>query len=487
MSIVGFGRISVTKIENGTDAYSTFLSGYSFSVPTDSSLVVSELTSQTIQVYACKGETQINDFTIGKVTAPAELTVSVNNANKTVTFTANKGIVMSSSRAEIEIPIEITDVGSVIQVISFSCTIRGDDGVEGIGYSVIMDNESHLFEGGLNNALAGSVTAKVIAYKNKEQVTSTIKSVDGKTISGNSTVNTTVTGLSATVSNNGTLNSAITFKATTNLTTKSKAIPVVIDIDGKTFSKHFSYSIAFKGDKGDTGVSASYVTTVVSSQIFKAESDSTVYIPDESVITPTLTNCTFTSWEYSLDGGANWTTAVSGTNGITISTVKGKANCLTVSSDSGLFNTTNVIPFRINCSNGASDTVTIARLRDGNKGEDGISPGLVTITAKGGQAFVEKKNGKSYSPSSISLTPAFQNCEYSKWQYSLDPENDSSWVDVVSGTHSMSIGSSTKVLTISPNSDLFADDVNAITFKVLSSEDGLVDVIFQSAFLSLEI
>ena len=786
MSIIGFGRISVSKVENGSDAYSAFLSGYSISIPTNSSLVVTENVTQSINAYVCKGETQITDFTIGNISSPSGITISTDNINKTIDIEVLKDSFISERVGTIEIPIEIAGIGSVVQILSYSCSVGGENGVsfydvtehylrsdqstgitlssegwgteildlnkterylwnyetiirsdgttidttpkvigvygesgkdgvgivsitnkylisdknvgvtitdtgwenippimtadkrylwnyetitysvgepkntepviigvygdsglnnatiylyqrlnqtptspsssitynfktkqlsgsmgkwvntipegsdplytiiaiassnqdsavispsdwcspvmmakhgdqgaalntanvylyqrsaskpdkpnsaliydfesktivgdtgdwlsyipdasdnsdplyitmavaastestdiipksewkepaimamngdEGIGYSVHLEKETYAFAGDVVNALADSVSTAVIAYKNDNKIPVIVKSIDGISVNDNSEIDTTVDGLSAFVTNNDGYsdNTTITFTSDTNLTIASKAIPIVIEVDGKTFTKYFSYSISFKGEKGEPGSSASYVTTTVSSQIFKAESDSNIYTPSDTTITPLPVNCQFVSWEYSLDGGSTWQTAVTGKNGITIAQIKGKDNCLNIISNSVLFATTNIIPFRVNYSNNASDIVTIARLKDGSKGEDGTSPKIVSISANN-QVFVQQKSGKTYYPSTASLTPVFHNCEYAKWQYTLTPDNDTSWVDV-NNTHSMAVGSTNKVLTFSANSDLFSEDYNTVTFRVLTNDEGVMDSI----------
>lgn len=348
MSRLGFGRISVSKIENGTDAYSVFLSGYSFSIPTNSSLVVSEEFTQKFNVYVCKGETKITDFAIGDIVSPSEFTVSKDNTeNKTVTISIQKDTIVNNINGTIKIPIIIDDI-TVEQTVSYSCSVKGDD-----------------------------------------------------------------------------------------------------------------------------GTSASYVVATALSQVFKAEADSNTYSPNSTTITPIFINCDFNSWQYSLDGGANWNAAASGSNGITIGTVNENENCLTITSTSALFNTTNSISFRVNCSNNASDIVTIVRVKDGSTGKDAEPPKFVSIVADS-QTFVEQKDGKSYKPSVIRLTPKFTNCSYSKWQYTTTPNDDDSWVDVTN-SHSMSIGSANKVLTISASSDLFTDDCVSISFRIITDDNDIVD------------
>ena len=105
----------------------------------------------------------------------------------------------------------------------------------------------------------------------------------------------------------------------------------------------------------------------------------------------------------------------------------------------------------------------------GDKGNPGEDARLVNIVASH-QFFTGEDQGdpptRVYTPTSIVLTPQFQNCSFSKWQYST---NGTSWTDVTSGQNGLTINSTTKALTIARTSNLFTAVQNQITFKVLTT------------------
>ena len=132
---------------------------------------------------------------------------------------------------------------------------KGDTGAMGTSgadaYTVLLTNESHAFTGSVSAALAGSTSCAVTAYKGATQVAATIGSISGLPA-----------GMTASIANNGTTKATITFTVTTSMTTASGTVNIPVTVDGKSFTRVFSYSIAFKGatgaqgakgDKGDTG------------------------------------------------------------------------------------------------------------------------------------------------------------------------------------------------------------------------------------------
>ena len=132
---------------------------------------------------------------------------------------------------------------------------KGDTGAMGTSgadaYTVLLTNESHAFAGSVSAALAGSTSCAVTAYKGATQVAATIGSISGLPA-----------GMTASIANNGTTKATITFTVTTSMTTASGTVNIPVTVDGKSFTRVFSYSIAFKGatgaqgakgDKGDTG------------------------------------------------------------------------------------------------------------------------------------------------------------------------------------------------------------------------------------------
>lgn len=142
---------------------------------------------------------------------------------------------------------------------------KGDTGTPGTGYTVLLSNESYSFAAGVSAAVAGSTYTNVNAWKNTTQVAATITKIGSTAVSGNATgVATGITGLTADVSGNGTTACKITFKATTSLTTKTGNVAIAITVDGKSFTKDFSFSLALKGATGDKGEQGEPTGVIVS-------------------------------------------------------------------------------------------------------------------------------------------------------------------------------------------------------------------------------
>lgn len=159
------------------------------------------------------------------------------------------------------------------------------DGLDGDGYTVILTNDSHTFAATYDGkAVPGSTTCKVFAYKGGSRVSATIGEVtdipDGMSVSVDST-------------KNGTVDAEFTVTVDSNMITESGTITIPVTVDGKSFEKLMTYSLALagpkgdKGDKGDSGVGIStvknyYLATSSSSGVTTSTSGWT-----EAVQTPT--------------------------------------------------------------------------------------------------------------------------------------------------------------------------------------------------------
>lgn len=124
----------------------------------------------------------------------------------------------------------------------YSVGMTGKTGADGKdAYTILLGNESHAFAGSTAAALAGSTTCSVVAYKGATRVAATIGTISGLP-----------TGMTASVARNGTTTPVITFTVTTSMNTASGTVNIPVTVDGKTFTKVFSYSIAFRGDPGES-------------------------------------------------------------------------------------------------------------------------------------------------------------------------------------------------------------------------------------------
>ena len=136
---------------------------------------------------------------------------------------------------------------------------NGLDGAD--AYTVVLSNENHTFAGNSNAVIPTSVDCNMIAYKGITQVAPTIGEITG-----------VPTGMTATISGNSTVNAKITFAVTTALTSLGGVINIPITVDGKVFTKTFTYTVTLSGE------SATAYHIIVSHAAI-AKSESGVYNP----------------------------------------------------------------------------------------------------------------------------------------------------------------------------------------------------------------
>lgn len=249
----------------------------------------------------------------------------------------------------------------------------GDTGATGNAgadaYTVILTNESHTFatqnNGNISSAI--STTTQVLAYKGAKSITPTIGTLP------------TVNGL--TLSKSGT---TITIQANTGTSlADSGSFNIPVTVDGKSFTKTFSWSKSKQGATGATGATgasgtnAKSVDIVASTQVFKSTDGGKTFLPNSIVLTAVLQNVTYNGWQCSTDGGKTWNGLSSSTPGWSVSN-----GVLTINNNFGLFTSTNTtVVFRVNTNDSKIyDTITIVKLYD------------VTDIEIGGRNYV--RNGK---------------------------------------------------------------------------------------------
>lgn len=103
-------------------------------------------------------------------------------------------------------------------------------------YTVLLTNESHTFAGDSEKAVASSTDCGIVAYKGATQVAATIGTISGMP-----------SGMTAAVSGNGTTAAKFTVSVTTALTQRQGTLSVPVTVDGKTFTKKFSWSLSLEG------------------------------------------------------------------------------------------------------------------------------------------------------------------------------------------------------------------------------------------------
>lgn len=110
-------------------------------------------------------------------------------------------------------------------------------------YSVMLTNESHVFEGDTDRAVMASVECGVRAYRGITAVPATIGTVSGMP-----------SGMSVATVNNGSTSAKISIGVNPMLTTKQGTLKIPVMVDGLVFEKTFSWALALKGGKGDKGL-----------------------------------------------------------------------------------------------------------------------------------------------------------------------------------------------------------------------------------------
>ena len=134
--------------------------------------------------------------------------------------------------------------------------------------------------------------------------------------------------------------------------------------------------------KLENGKNALGININTPTQLFKSSNGKT-YLPESIVLTPVLQGgATFTKWQFSLNGDNSWTDVNSNTNGVTIGSVGGVENCLTIRNTSTLFNTSTAsVSFKAKIlqSDIIFDVVTIAKLSDGISGSNGYNNAIIYL------------------------------------------------------------------------------------------------------------
>ena len=285
-------------------------------------------TTITSNVVAYNGTTKVAP-TIGTITgAPTGMTItqsSVAASNEvmlTITIANNSTLGSASSKMGV-ISIPITSPVSTVLSLTWSKVNAGPTGSTGAAgadaYTVILTNESNTFAGDVSNAMAGSTTTQVLAYKGATAQTVTISSVNGKTAATTDT-DTGIVGLKFKCSELSGTSPTITFTCTTAFVSASGSVPIVLSVGGVSFTKMFTYSIAFKGatgaigptgQSGSAGVPATSYWLISSANVVQKTSTGTIAVTPSTLTfvgksqtgaaTPTDYACRWII-EYSSDG-----------------------------------------------------------------------------------------------------------------------------------------------------------------------------------------
>ncbi|WP_297448737.1 interleukin-like EMT inducer domain-containing protein [uncultured Alistipes sp.] len=119
-------------------------------------------------------------------------------------------------------------------IYKVSSGANGSNGAD--AYTIIITNESHIFEGDTEKAIAASTSCGVIAYKGATRVPATIGTISG-----------TATGMTTAIANNATTSATVTISVTSALTSKQGILNIPVTVDGNVFNKTFSWSLSLEG------------------------------------------------------------------------------------------------------------------------------------------------------------------------------------------------------------------------------------------------
>ena len=436
-------------------------------------------TTITSSVVAYNGITKVLPV-IGTISgAPTGMTItsSTDTVNNEITLSitiANNSTL--GNMGVVSIPVT-TPVSTVLH-LTWSKVNAGPIGNTGApAYTAILTNESHVFAGDIENALAGSATTQVLAYKGTTAQTVQISSVNGKTAAITDT-DTGIAGLKFKCSALSGTSPTITFTCTTSFVSANGTIPIVFTVDGVSFTKMFTYSIAFKGDignpgspgqPGSPGVPATSYWLVSSASAVQKTSTGTIVVTPSTL---TFTGKSQTGTATPIDYACRWIIAYStdGTNytNLYTSTTNEASKSITVATNY------KTIRARMYLAGG---TATLLDEQIIPVVVDGTSASLVDITPSA--YYFKSTTGKdgTFTPDYIYLYPRFQTVTFSAWQYSVN--GGTTWV-AASGANGISIGTYNSVantLRIARTSTLYTDSITSISFRCVSSTASVYDTV----------
>ena len=470
------------KGEDGAPAPIAFLTNenVSFSANSQGQITGTTITSN---IVAYSGTTKVTP-TVGAISgAPTGMTITPstitasNEVMLTITISNNATLGSTSSNMGV-ISIPITYPVSTVLSLTWSKVNAGANGSTGAAgsdaYTVILTNESNTFVGDVSNAIAGSTTTQVLAYRGATAQTVTISSVNGKTASTTDT-DTGVAGLKFRCSALSGTSPIITFTCTTAFVSASGSIPIVLSVGDVSFTKMFTYSIAFKGATGATGGTGP--AGVPATSYWLMSSASAVQRTSTGTITVTPSTLTFTGKSQTgtatpIDYACRWVIDVStdGTNYINISTSAANETSKAIT----VLTTYKTIRARMYMAGG---TTTLLDEQIIPVVVDGTSASLVDITPSA--YYFKSTTGKdgTFTPDYIYVYPRFQNVTFSKWEYSVD--GGTTWV-AASGANGLTISTYSSVantLRIAKTSTLYTDTVTSISFRCVSSNTAVYDTV----------
>ena len=329
---------------------------------------------------------------------------------------------------------------------------------------VLLSNENHTFVASSDGkAIPTSIDIEVMGYKGNYEAPVTIGSISN-----------IPTGMSVSISGN-----IITISVDNTFTKLNGTLTIPITCEGISFKKTFSYSLSVSGGRGVSTVDNYYLASSLKKGVTVDTEGWSLEVPELTSDLPYLWNYEVTTFTdnsttttepaligtYSEDGKGidsivEYYLISSKSTGITTSSSGWSTTIPTLTAENKyLWNYEEIV-----YTDGTSDTTDPVVI--GVYGDKGENASWVKIETTS-QVF--KLIGTSYSPSTITLSPTFNNSTYSKWQYSTN--NGSTWTNVTSGSNGLTISSNK--LIIANTCSLFTDSINVLQFKVTGTNNAV--------------
>lgn len=377
-------------------------------------------------------------------------TYSVNGAAFSATVpagvsrTGNVVTITGSTMTAKTITVKMADANGVADTLTAAKVFDGATGSTGApgtngtpgaagadAYTVILSNEAQVFSGSVTSANAGSATSSVIAYKGSVQSVATIGTITGQ-----------VTGLTTAITNNGTANATVTVTVTTSLTALNGILTIPVTVDGKTFTKTFSWSVSRQGATGSQGIQGNPGADGVTTYTWLKYADTPTTGMNDSPVgktymgiatnkTTSTESSTYSDYTWSLIKGTDGSPGVPGTPGADGVTTYTWVKYATSAAGAGLSDDPTgktYIGLAFNKTT-ATESTTVGDYQwsliqgpqgdTGNTGAPGTPAEMVYLTATS-QVLTSSATGGATSPTTAVVTGASVNGAITVWQYSTN-------------------------------------------------------------------
>lgn len=347
---------------SGVDAYTVLLTNEShvFAGNTSSAVAGSAetqvlayqgATAQTVTIVSVNGVTASTSSTATGITGLTFTCSALSGTSPKITFTCTTSFV--SSNGSIPIVISVGGV-SITKIFTYSIAFKGSTGSAATAYWLISSASV------VQKSASGTVTLtpSTLTFTGKSKTgTSAPADYKGRWIIAYSIDGSTYT--------DSYTSSADEASKTFTVDSTYKSVRARMYLAGGTSTLLDEQIIPVVSD-GAPGTSASLVNITPSALYFKSTTGANgTFTPQYIYLYPTFQNATYSSWQYSTDGGVNWT-AASGADGLTIAKYNSVENSLRVDRASTLYTSgVTSISFKCNSTNtSVYDIVSIAKIYD---------------------------------------------------------------------------------------------------------------------------